>query len=83
LTNQVFTNFVGKLNSLRDETELCQALTEQVAHLTGFNRILLYRFDEFGNGTVLCEQSDGVLPSYLDLRFPASDIPAQARDLTY
>jgi light-regulated signal transduction histidine kinase (bacteriophytochrome) len=81
MTSQVFTNFVSKLNNLRNEAELCQALTEQVKDLTGFNRILLYRFDEFGHGTVLCEQNDGALPSYLDLRFPASDIPQQARDL--
>jgi light-regulated signal transduction histidine kinase (bacteriophytochrome) len=81
LTNQVFTNFVSKLNNLRSGKELCQALTKQMKHLTGFNRVLLYRFDEFGHGTVLCEESDGILPSYLDLRFPASDIPQQARDL--
>jgi light-regulated signal transduction histidine kinase (bacteriophytochrome) len=81
LTNQVFTNFVSKLNNLRSEKELCQALTKQMKHLTGFNRVLLYRFDDFGHGAVLCEESDGVLPSYLDLRFPASDIPQQARDL--
>jgi light-regulated signal transduction histidine kinase (bacteriophytochrome) len=81
MTSQVFTNFVSKLNNLRSETELCQALTEQVKDLTGFNRILLYRFDEAGHGTVICEQNDGTLPSYLDLRFPASDIPQQARDL--
>jgi light-regulated signal transduction histidine kinase (bacteriophytochrome) len=81
MTNQVFTNFVSKLNSLRSEIELCQAITEQIKDLTGFNRVLLYRFDEAGHGTVLCEQSDGTLPSYLDLRFPASDIPQQARDL--
>jgi len=81
MTNHVFTNFVGRLNSLRSEKELCQALTEQIMGLTGFNRVLLYRFDEAGNGTVLCEQNDSTLPSYLDLRFPASDIPRQARDL--
>jgi light-regulated signal transduction histidine kinase (bacteriophytochrome) len=81
MTNQVFTNFVSKLNNLRSETELCQAITEQIRDLTGFNRVLLYRFDEAGHGTVLCEQNDGTLPSYLDLRFPASDIPQQARDL--
>jgi light-regulated signal transduction histidine kinase (bacteriophytochrome) len=81
MTSQVFTNFVSKLNYLRGEKELCQALAEQIKILTGFNRILLYRFDEFGHGTVLCEQSDGILPSYLDLRFPASDIPQQAREL--
>jgi len=70
LTNQVFTNFVSKLNKLRDEQELCQALTEQIKKLTGYNRVLLYRFDEYGHGTVLCEETDAVLPSYLDLRFP-------------
>jgi light-regulated signal transduction histidine kinase (bacteriophytochrome) len=81
MTNQLFTNFVSKLNSLRGEMELCRAITEQIADLTGFNRVLLYRFDEAGHGTVLCEHNDGTLPSYLDLRFPASDIPQQARDL--
>jgi light-regulated signal transduction histidine kinase (bacteriophytochrome) len=81
MTSQVFTNFVSKLNNLRNEAELCQALTEQIKHLSGFNRILLYRFDEVGHGTVICEINDGVLPGYLNLRFPASDIPQQARDL--
>ena len=81
MTGVVFTNFVSKLNSLRSEAELCEALTEQIKDLTGFNRVLLYRFDDAGHGTVLCEQNDGSLPSYLDLRFPASDIPQQAREL--
>ncbi len=81
MTHRAFTNFVGRLNNLYSETELCQALTEQIKILTGYNRVLLYRFDEAGHGTVLCEQNDGTLPSYLDLRFPASDIPQQARDL--
>lgn len=81
MTHRVFTNFVGTLNNLYSESELCQALTVQIKILTGFNRVLLYRFDEAGHGTVLCEENDGTLPSYLDLRFPASDIPQQARDL--
>jgi PAS domain S-box-containing protein len=81
LASQMFTNFVSNLSNLRSEQKLCQALAKQVKQLTGYNRILLYRFDEHGHGTVLCEETDGVLPSYLDLRFPASDIPQQARDL--
>jgi PAS domain S-box-containing protein len=81
LTNAILTNFVGKLSKLKNEAELCQAITKQVSDLTGFNRTLLYSFDEVGHGTVLAEENDGVLPSYLDLRFPASDIPKQAREL--
>jgi PAS domain S-box-containing protein len=81
LMNAVITNFVGKLSKLGSQIELCQAITQQVKDLTEFNRVLLYRFDEAGHGTVLAEENDGTLPSYLDLRFPASDIPQQARDL--
>lgn len=78
----------GGLSSFLEETEpsqtvveLAEAAARQVRRLTGFNRVLIYRFDADWNGTVLAEDGDGVLPSYLDLRFPASDIPAQARDL--
>jgi len=83
MTNQVFTNFVSKLNSLRSETELCQAITDEIKDLTGFNRILLYRFDEAGHGTVLCEQNDGSLPSYLDLRFQLQISQSKAAIYTY
>jgi light-regulated signal transduction histidine kinase (bacteriophytochrome) len=60
LTNQVITNFVNNLGKITDETKLCEAITRQVKDLTGFNRILLYRFDEVGHGNVLCEENDGM-----------------------
>ena len=81
MMNGVITNFVGKLGRLGTEQEVCEALAKQVADLTGFSRVLLYSFDHDGHGTVLSEINDGLLPSYLGLRFPASDIPRQARDL--
>src|SRR5580658_10477933 len=81
LMNSVITNFVATLSKLNGETELLQAITRQVKDLTGFDRVLLYRFDQAGHGTVLTEENNGILPSYLDLRFPASDIPKQAREL--
>lgn len=79
--NAVITNFVGALSTLETEADLCQAITKQIQGLTGFDRVLLYCFDSAGHGTVLAEENNGVLPSYLDLRFPATDIPAQARAL--
>ena len=81
LMNAVITNFVTKLSGLRSKEELCKSIAAQVKELTGFNRVLVYSFDDEGHGTVLTEENDGVLPSYLDLRFPASDIPRQAREL--
>lgn len=73
--------FVERLHAARSVEDLCQLLAEDVRHVTGFDRALVYRFDRDWHGTVLAEDGNGVLPSYLDLRFPASDIPAQAREL--
>lgn len=46
-----------------------------------FDRVLIYRFDRDFNGSVVAEDGNGVLPALLGLQFPASDIPAQAREL--
>src|SRR5579875_1251886 len=55
LMNAVVTNFVSELNRLGSQQALCEALTRQIAELTGFDRVLLYSFDEQGHGTVLTE----------------------------
>ena len=57
------------------------AAAHEIRQLTGLDRALVYRFDEQWNGAVVSEDRNDALPSYMDLRFPASDIPAQARDL--
>jgi len=72
------------LNKLRDATtpeRLSELASAEVREITGFDRVLVYRFDDDGTGIVTGESGNGVLPSYLDLRFPASDIPRQAREL--
>jgi light-regulated signal transduction histidine kinase (bacteriophytochrome) len=81
MMNAIMTNFVSTLSRMQTEAEVCAAITRQISDMTGFDRILLYSFDEVGHGTVLAEANNGVLPSYLDLRFPATDIPVQARAL--
>ncbi|WP_142849412.1 ATP-binding protein [Telmatospirillum sp. J64-1] len=61
--------------------ELDAVAAQEVRRITGFDRVLIYRFDEEWNGMVIAEDRNEHLPSYLDLRFPASDIPEQAREL--
>ena len=73
--------FVQRLRQARTIEDLCGIVAEDVRHVTGFDRALVYRFDRDWHGTVLAEDGNGALPSYLDLRFPASDIPVQAREL--
>ncbi|MEI4472628.1 HWE histidine kinase domain-containing protein [Frigidibacter sp. MR17.24] len=49
--------------------------------LSGFSRVKVYQFAADGSGTVIAESRDPSQDSYLNLRFPAADIPAQAREL--
>ena len=62
--------------------DLSALTVEAVRTTAGFERVLVYRFDENGDGEVIGESLVADLPqSFLGLRFPASDIPAQAREL--
>jgi light-regulated signal transduction histidine kinase (bacteriophytochrome)/CheY-like chemotaxis protein len=56
-------------------------VSRQIRALTGYDRVMVYRFDEDGAGEVVAESAGGELSSFLGLRYPASDIPAQARAL--
>ncbi|MPR32593.1 ATP-binding protein [Salmonirosea aquatica] len=63
-------------------TELCQILAEHFRKTLGYDRIMIYRFDqEDFTGEVLAESLSEGLEPYLGLRYPASDIPQQAREL--
>lgn len=73
--------FAEGLTSSWDLRSLSTIVAKHVRDLTGFDRVLVYRFDRDWNGHVIGEDGNGVLPSYLGLRFPAADIPAQARQL--
>jgi chemotaxis family two-component system sensor kinase Cph1 len=59
----------------------CQTLAEEVRRSSGFERVMVYRFDEDWNGQVVAEDRLAGVQSYLGHAFPASDIPAQARAL--
>ena len=60
---------------------LCQRVAREMKRLTGFGRCLVYRFDADGHGEVLAERADAGYPSYARHRFPATDVPSQARAL--
>lgn len=65
----------GELKTLQ------QNLVEAVAQTTGYDRVMLYQFHPDWSGEVLAEAVEAGKGSYLGLRFPASDIPAIARNL--
>lgn len=56
-------------------------IVRHVRALTQFDRIMVYRFHQDGSGEVIAESKASSLPSFKGLRYPASDIPPQARAL--
>ena len=68
-----------------DQAETMEAFfregARQARALTGFDRVMVYRFDEKGSGEVVAEAARPGIGSFLGLHYPASDIPVQARAL--
>lgn len=60
---------------------LYEASVREIQKLTGYDRVLVYRFEEQGHGQVIAEASSPDMELYNGLFFPASDIPEQAREL--
>ena len=61
--------------------QLLQTAAERVREITGFDRVMVYRFNSDWHGEVVAEARGDVSSSFLGLHYPASDIPRQARDL--
>ncbi len=64
-----------------DHLTLLGRAARTVRELTGFERVMVYRFDRDWNGEVIVEEVAPGQSSFLGLRFPASDIPPQVRAL--
>ncbi len=65
----------------RTVDEMSQAAARGLAALTGFARVMVYRFEPDHHGVVIGEYCADGMDSYLGLHFPAGDIPPQARAL--
>ena len=76
-----FRQALIRLQRVATFAELGEVGVEQMRRVTGFERVLFYRFHEDGHGSVDAEAKEPALEPYLGLHYPASDIPAQAREL--
>ena len=72
---------IHRIGELTDPTQLLQSAAREIKALTGFDRVLCYRFFRDGHGQVLADEHEPEMEPYLGLHFPASDVPAQARAL--
>ena len=85
---------VGTMTKIRNLSRVLQSLqaaktlpalydicVKEIQALTGYDRVLIYRFQEEGHGQVIAEASSPSMELFKGMFFPASDIPEQAREL--
>jgi light-regulated signal transduction histidine kinase (bacteriophytochrome)/CheY-like chemotaxis protein len=72
---------MARLQQADGDRNFFRVAAREMRALTGFDRVMVYRFDEDGSGEVIAESAGSGIDSYLGLRYPASDIPRQARAL--
>ena len=73
--------FVSQMNKTTSLKDLCALVAQGTREITGYDRVMIYRFDEQYNGEVFAEDCREDLEPFLGLHYPHTDIPAQAREL--
>ena len=77
----VAQSMIARLGSGGEDAGFLDAVAAQVRALSGYDRVMVYRFRDDDAGEVVAESLAEGLEPYLGLRYPASDIPPQARAL--
>jgi len=72
---------MASVDATSNTEETCRVVVQELKKLSGFDKVMIYQFDEAWNGDVIAEAKEEEMDSYLGLKFPASDIPKQAREL--
>jgi two-component system, chemotaxis family, sensor kinase Cph1 len=69
------------IENARTTLEACEIAARELKRVSRFDKVMIYRFDKDWNGDVIAEVKEEEMESYLGLKFPASDVPRQAREL--
>ena len=74
-------DMVEGFDAARSLPALCQLAADRVREVAVYDRVLVYQFMQDGSGWVIAESREPHLEPFLDLHYPAADIPQQARAL--
>ncbi len=72
---------ISRLQPVKEVGKLFDQAVRYVQMITGYDRVMAYRFLDDGAGEVVSEARRAGMEPFLGLRYPASDIPSQARAL--
>ena len=74
---------IAAFGTARDLPSLVDSFAREIQRLTGFDRVMVYRFQPDQSGMVVAEVNHSGHENYLGLHYPATDIPREARSLFY
>jgi light-regulated signal transduction histidine kinase (bacteriophytochrome) len=77
----VLTDAFDQIVACYNLSALCDETAKIFKRIVGYDRVMVYRFDEDGHGEVFSECRESHLEAFLGNRYPASDIPQIARRL--
>jgi light-regulated signal transduction histidine kinase (bacteriophytochrome) len=80
-TTSMVTSMVSRLDGAPDISSFYREAARQVRAYLGYDRVMIYKFDRGGSGEVVGEATRTGIGTFKGLRYPASDIPVQAREL--
>jgi two-component system, chemotaxis family, sensor kinase Cph1 len=72
---------IVRLQSMDTMQSFCQTLADEVRQLSGFDRVMIYKFHADHHGEVYAESCESELAPWLGLHYPAEDIPKPSRDI--
>ena len=72
---------IARVRQRETALDAVQEAASAIRAMIGFDRVMVYRFDSDGSGEVIAEKCSAEMEPFLGLRYPASDVPKQAREL--
>jgi len=72
---------IGAIKQQKCINDLLQTTTVEISHVTGFDRVMVYKFNDDDTGQFVAETKRDDMDSFIGLCYPASDIPVAVRNL--
>ncbi|WP_094673523.1 GAF domain-containing protein, partial [Hydrocoleum sp. CS-953] len=70
---------INKIQKSANLHELCQIVVQEIRKITGFDRVMIYKFHPDDSGEVIAEDKREDQEAFLGLYYPAYDVPQVAR----
>lgn len=80
-SQKVIGSSVSKILSGTTLDSILHKTATEIKKIINYDRVMVYQFGDDGHGKVVAEEKEQDLQPFLNLYYPASDIPKQAREL--